>query len=82
MSDDTSSVDDLVTGKAAEQLGCGVLPTQAVLIVETIHEDGGRGMRYVLADGMTTWQAIGLVRSALLRIEDSDLESWTEEDDL
>ena len=80
MSDEVLTTDDLVTGKAAEQLGPGVLPTRAVLIVETVDEEG-RGLRYVLADGMTTWDAIGMVRSALLRIEDGDREFWEGDDE-
>jgi hypothetical protein len=73
------TTDDLVTGRAAESLGEGVLPTRAVLIIETV-ESEGRGLRYVLAEGMTTWDAIGMVRSALLRIEESDRDYWEGED--
>lgn len=80
MDDDGLTVDDLVTGKAAEQLGEGIIPTKAILIVETISEDGP-GLRYVRSQGLMTWHAVGMVRSTLLHIEDSDREAWIEDDE-
>jgi hypothetical protein len=73
--DDFLEIDDLVTGKAAEQLGEGCTPTKAVLVVETISEDGN-GLRYVISHGVPTWAAIGMLRSALNRIEFDDLMTW------
>lgn len=80
--DDSLEVDDLVTGKAAEQLGDGVIPVKAVLVVETVSEEG-TGMRYVLSNGLRTWHAIGMLRSSLLKIENDDLRCWQDsaEDD-
>ena len=76
--EDFLSVDDLVTGKAAEQLGEGTIPTKAILIVETMSEEG-TGIRYVLSHGLMTWQAMGMLRSATLKIEDQDLAAWDED---
>lgn len=78
MNDDLT-VDDLVTGRAAEQLGPGIIPTNAVLVVETIDEDGP-GLRYVRSEGMSTWQTIGMLRSCLLHVEAVDADSWAEDD--
>lgn len=72
---DSLSVDDLVTGRAAEQLGEGVIPTAAVLVVQTL-EGEGQGLRYVQSEGLASWQAIGMVGSALRRMEAADLEGW------
>lgn len=77
--DEDLTVDDLVTGKAAAELGEGRIPSAAILIVETMSEDGS-GLRFVLSDGMTTWRALGMIRSAQLRLEDIDAESWGEDD--
>lgn len=73
--DDFLAVDDLVTGKVAEQLGPGRIPTRAVLIVETMG-DGDTGLRYVMSEGMQPWQALGMIRSTQLHLEAIDLESW------
>lgn len=75
--DDDLNVDDIVTGKAAEQLGDGHIPTRALLIVETMTEQG-TGLRYVMSAGMQAWQALGLIRSVQLNLERVDLESWGE----
>lgn len=77
---DPMGVDDLVTGKAAEQLGPGVIPTAAVLIVETIEEDGP-GLRFVRSTDLPSWRAIGMTRSALLHMERDDLSAWDGEED-
>lgn len=73
------TVDDLVTGEAAAQLGPGVIPVAAILIVETMGEDGP-GFRYVRSSDTPSWRAIGMVRSAQLHLERDDLEAWPEED--
>lgn len=75
MSGEKLSVDDLVTGRAAEQFGAGVIPTAAVLVVQTIQGEG-QGLRFVQTEGLPSWQAIGMVRSALLRMEAHDLAGW------
>lgn len=75
MNDDALTVDDLITGRAAEQMGPGVIPTAAVLVVQTMEEDGP-GLRYVRTEGLPSWLAIGMMRSALLRIEDEDRQGW------
>lgn len=80
MTEDELTVDDLVTGRAAEQLPDGEIPTAAVLVVETIHETG-RSLRYVLAEGMVTHQAIGTVRSVLNKLEADDLANWGDDDE-
>jgi hypothetical protein len=77
--DDDLTVDDLVTGKAAAQLGEGHIPTRAVLIVESMTEDG-TGLRYVMSAGMQAWQALGMIRSVQLNLERVDLESWGDVD--
>jgi hypothetical protein len=74
--DDLLDVDDIVTGKVSGHLGEGVIPTRAILVVETISEDGP-GLRYVRSEGPPTWQALGMLRSALLHIEHEDFESWS-----
>lgn len=71
------TVDDLVTGRAAEALGPGIIPTKALLIVETISEDGP-GLRYIRTDDLATWQALGVLRSTLLALEAVDLDSWAD----
>lgn len=73
------TVDDLVTGRAAEELGPGIIPTAAILIVETI-SDEGQGLRYVRSQGLTLWAAIGLLRSILLRVEADDLAAWGDDE--
>jgi hypothetical protein len=75
VADETITVDDLVTGKAAADLGEGQIPTRAILIVETI-SDEGNDLRYVLSEGLMAWQALGMIRSAQLHIERLDIESW------
>lgn len=80
MDDQALTVDDLVTGKAAGQLGEGVFPVSALLIVETMSEQGS-GLRIVRSEGMMSWTAIGVLRSVLLRTEDEDLRSWEEDAD-
>lgn len=79
MADETITVDDLVTGKAAADLGEGQIPTRAILIVETI-TDAGHGLRYILSDGTQPWQAVGMLRSVLNHIEHADLASWPDDD--
>lgn len=68
-------VDDLVTGRAAAQLGQGVLPTAAILIVQTISESGP-GLRYIRSTDLMPWQALGLLRSTELHMEAIDLAEW------
>ena len=80
MDEDGLTVDDIVTGPTAAELGEGVIPTKALLIVETISE-AGSGLRFLRSQGLETWQAIGLVRSTLLRIEDEDVNAWALDDD-
>lgn len=72
---DPITVDDIVHGKAAAQLGEGVIPTRAVLIIETV-EENGVGLRYVLTDGVKTWHALGMLRSVSGRLEAEDLDGW------
>lgn len=79
MSDHDLTVDDLVTGNAAAQLGEGRIPCAAILIVETMSDDG-IGMRYVLSEGMRHHQAIGLLRSVLIKVEHDALEAWESDD--
>ena len=79
--DEPLTVDDIVTGPTAAELGEGVIPTKAILIVETMSEHGA-GLRFLRSHGLDTWQAIGMVRSSLLRLEDEDLAAWAEGDDL
>lgn len=76
--DDALSVDDIVTGKVAEQLGHGRIPTRAVLIVETM-SDEGTGLRFVLSEGLMRWQAMGMIRSVLVKVEHDDLETWDDD---
>lgn len=77
---DPMTVDDLVTGEAAARLGPGVIATAAILIVETMGEDGP-GFRYVCSTDLPTWRAIGMIRSAQLHMERDDLEAWDGEGD-
>lgn len=74
------TVDDLVSGKVAEELGEGKIPTAALLIVETMSEDG-RGLRYVLSHGTMTWTALGMLRSTQLSLEEVDMASWRDEEE-
>ena len=78
--DEPLTVDDIVTGPTAAELGEGVIPTRAILIVETMSE-AGEGLRFLRSHGLNTWQAIGMVRSCLLRLEDEDVEAWAESDE-
>lgn len=75
MTDGVLSVDDLVTGRAAAELGPGVIPSSALLIVETVSEQG-TGLRFVSSDGVQTWQVLGMLRSVTARIEHDDLMAW------
>lgn len=70
------TVDDLVTGRAGEELGEGVIPTTAVLIVATMSADSPSGLRYVIPDGTPSYVAIGMLRSVLIALEASDLQAW------
>lgn len=79
MIDDVLGVDDLVTGRAAAQLGEGVIPIHAVLIVETMTDMSPSGLRYVLSDGVNLPHAMGLLRSVTLKLEADDLAMWEEE---
>lgn len=78
--DDLLEVEDLVAGKASEQLGEGVIPTRAVLVVETISEDS-RQLHYVLSHGTQLWDALGMLRSVAVKIEADDLASWEDTGD-
>ena len=77
---DPITTDDLVTGRAAEQLGEGVIPTAAILIVATISENGP-GLRYLIGHGTPQFLAIGMLRSATNHYEAEDLHGWEDEDD-
>lgn len=77
--DQPLTVDDLVSGRTAAQLGEGVIPTKAILIVETLTERG-TGLRYVASEGVDTWQALGMLRSVQLRLEDEDLATWQDDE--
>lgn len=79
MSDGILGVDDLVTGRAAEQLGEGVIPIRAILVVETMTDASPSGLRYVLSDGLALPHAMGLLRSVTLKLEADDLAMWEEE---
>jgi hypothetical protein len=78
--DDELTVDDIVSGLVAESLGPGVLPTAAILIVETVTEDS-RGLRYLKTGGLSTWQALGILRSATIRVELEDRAGWIADDE-
>lgn len=67
------TVDDLVPRLISEHLGSRI-PTRAVLIVETMTEQGN-GIRFFTADAMT-WQALGMIRSVQLRLEQEDAADW------
>lgn len=74
------TVDDLVTGRAAQELGDGVFPTTAILVVATTSLDG-HGLRYLIADADTPqYVAIGALRSVLHRLEADDLAAWDDDD--
>lgn len=77
---DALTVDDLVTGKAAEELGQGIIPVAAILIVETM-SDTGNGLRFLIPEGVTNWQALGMLRSVQLNLERVDLDGWLGGDD-
>lgn len=77
---DELTVDDLVTGRAASELGEGVLPTNAILLVSTISEDGP-GFRYVVSHGTPSTLIVGMLRSATLKVEDDDLNGWGGDDE-
>lgn len=77
---DKLTVDDIVTGKVAETLGEGVIPTAAILVVETMSEEGN-GMRYVMSKDAKTWHVMGMLRAAQLKIEHDDLAGWLGEED-
>lgn len=82
--DDKLTVDDIVTGKVAEQLGPGVIPTRCILIVETISTEGEEtlpGMRYILSLGTKPWQALGPMRSVTLKLEADDLACWQDDEE-
>lgn len=74
------TVDDLVTGRAAEELGQGVIPVAALLIVETMADDGG-GLRFVLPDEVPVWKALGMLRSVQLHLESVDMDGWQGDDE-
>lgn len=78
---DRLTVDDIVTGRAAEELGPGVIPTRAILIVETVSEEGD-GLRYILSAGTKTWQALGPLHSVTAAIAAADLADWAGDDDI
>lgn len=69
------TVDELITEHVSDWLGEGVLPSHVIVIVETISEDG-TGLRFALTEGSTTWHAMGMLRSTLLRAEDADIDQW------
>jgi hypothetical protein len=77
--DDDLTVDDLVSQRAADELGPGRIPTKAILVVETMSEEG-TGLRFVTSNGLPLWQAIGMMRSALRRMEDVDAASWDDDE--
>lgn len=74
------TVDDLVCGKANDWLGEGVLPSKAILIVETISE-AGTGIRFALSEGLMTWQALGMLRCITMRVEDADIDAWGDDEE-
>lgn len=73
------TVDDMVGPPVAEDLGEGIIPTAAVLVVATISEDGN-GLRFMLSDGLVSWNAIGMLRSILNRLKAEDLSAWGDDD--
>lgn len=74
------SIDDIVGGAAASKLGPGAIPTAALLIVETVTESG-RELQYLRPAGVTTWQALGMLRSITLALEALDVAEWGPSED-
>lgn len=77
---DALTVDDLVTGRAAEELGQGIIPVAAILIVETM-SDAGSGLRFIIPEDVTNWRALGMLRSVQLNLERVDLDGWLGDDE-
>lgn len=78
--DDELTVDHIVTGDVAASLGPGVIPVSAVLVIETMSADGA-GIRWVRSAGCTSWQTLGLLRSATIRCEIEDRAGWLPDDE-
>lgn len=74
---DDWTVDDLVPTRVSQDLEEARLPIGAVLVLETI-TDQGTGVRFYMSD-MASWHAIGLLRSTLARLEQADLQAWDED---
>jgi len=69
---------DLLSAEALQRLSDGVIPTRAVVIVESQTLKGST-MNFMVAKGTTTWQALGMIRSAQLQLELLDLNMWRAE---
>lgn len=73
--DDPLTVDDIVSDPVAADIGEGRIPVAAVLVIETMSE-AGPGLRFVVSEGTSTWHALGMLRSASLRLESEDGDGW------
>lgn len=74
MDDEVFEVDDLLSVKVAASLE-NAIPAGAVLMVQTMSEEG-HGFRFIRSHNMSTWIALGMLRSATLYVEQQDLDAW------
>lgn len=75
MDDEPFTVDALLSPQVAAYVGDGRVASHIVVIVESVSE-AGSGMSFVVSEGTTQWHAMGMLHSALRRIEADDLRSW------
>lgn len=69
------ATDEIVQGPLADAIPEGHVATRAVVIVETIAEDG-RGLMWSSSDDITLWDVIGMLTSVLNRVAELDASGW------
>lgn len=45
------------------------IPTEVVVVVKMLDDDGDYRMAHVYSDGVSTWEALGMARAMVLQLE-------------
>lgn len=47
----------------------GHIPTEVIVILKVIDDEGDARVGYIFSDGLATWESLGLARSLVLHLE-------------
>lgn len=57
------------------------IPTEVVVVVKMLDDDGEYRMAHVYSDGVSTWEALGMARAVVLDLERHLLSAMGDMDD-